>query len=74
MKVNVDAGTQGSSLPRPKVQPWKAHWPPKSMPSPGESHGTPKGEEIKMDGNTRTTAAASRERRVDLSSDARGIQ
>ena len=54
-KVNADAATQGSSLPRPKVQPWKAHWPPKSMPTPGESHGTPKGEEVKMDGNTRNT-------------------
>lgn len=34
-----------------KTQPWKAHWPPKTAPKAGETHGFAKGETLRLEGS-----------------------
>lgn len=34
----------------PKLQPWKAHWPPHTPVIVGEKHGFQKGETIQLEG------------------------
>ena len=34
-----------------KIQPWKAHWPPKTPVKAGEKHGFAKGETLRLEGS-----------------------
>lgn len=34
----------------PKIQPWRAHWPPQTPVTVGEKHGFQKGETIQLEG------------------------
>jgi hypothetical protein len=34
-----------------KVQPWKAHWPPRTPVQKGEAHGFKKGETLQLEGS-----------------------
>jgi hypothetical protein len=42
--------TQVAPSNEPKVQPWKAHWPPKTPVTVGEKHGFREGETIQLEG------------------------
>ncbi|KAF1845082.1 uncharacterized protein K460DRAFT_365984 [Cucurbitaria berberidis CBS 394.84] len=41
---------QATPPSEPKVQPWRAHWPPSTPVTVGEQHGFQKGEKIELEG------------------------
>ena len=45
--AKISTGLQAET----KLQPWKAHWPPKTEVVSGEYHGVPKGKSIEEDGS-----------------------
>jgi hypothetical protein len=40
-----------SNTMNPKTQPWKANWPPVTVPKSGETHGFKQGETLQLEGS-----------------------